>query len=168
MLGFCWVFVPDEIALQHFRYKNKGKSLYPGENRMNTGFEVWDNYLLECWLTKWKVYASVQTVEFCEIRSTKNWVKTPYLVRIQCDYYTLTWFACQCVNIVTVWFFVGFMKNRKKSEYFGYWKRQDSQGKGVPGIWSKDAFIMRKTAIRKRFCVGFYVGFSNNLYTFAQ
>ena len=39
-VGFLLGFVPDELTLQHSRYKNKGKSLYPGENRMNTGFEV--------------------------------------------------------------------------------------------------------------------------------
>ena len=126
------------------------------------------DYLLECWLTKWKVFASVQNVDFRENRNAVNWVKAPYLVQIQCEYYTLTWFVCQCVNIVTVWFFVGFLKKRKKSGQFGYWIRQDSQGEGVPGIWSKDAFIMRKTAIRKRFCVGFYVGFLYTTQTFSQ
>ena len=123
-IGFMLGFVPDKLTLQHSRYKNKGKSLYPGENRMNTGFEVWDNYLLENWLTKWKVFASVQNVDLRENRNAVNWVKAPYLVQIQCEYYTLTWFACQCVNIVTVWFFVGFLKKHKKSECFGCWLRQ--------------------------------------------
>ena len=40
VLVFLLGFVPDKLTLQHSRYKNKGKSLYPGENRMNTGFEV--------------------------------------------------------------------------------------------------------------------------------
>ena len=125
-------------------------------------------YLLECWLTKWKVFASVQNVDFREIRNAENWVKTPYLVQIQCEYYTLTWVACQCVIIVTVWVFFGFLKKRKKSGHFVIRIRQDFQAEGVPGIWSKDAFFMRNTEIWKRFCVGFYVGFSNNLYTFTQ